>query len=113
EFENATQPRPSRNDAFFVRVALSKHELVSGSPSRPLNFAAFKELVAAHDGKIFDTIDEYRRDMANHSHLNFDRDTLDYLLPSAMSFTFLEGGFKRFCRQYLLHDEPLKTDDVR
>lgn len=112
-FENATQPRPSRNDAFFVRAAIAKHELVSGDPPRPLNDAAFKELVAAHDGRIFETIDEYRRDMGNHTHLNFDRDTLDYLLPSAMSFTFLEGGFNRFCRQYILPDEPLKTDDVR
>ena len=112
-FENATQPRPSRNDAFFIRAALGKHALVNGDPPRPLSDAAFKELVTAHDGRIFETIDEYRRDMANHTHLNFDRDTLDYLLPSAMSFTFLEGGFNRFCRQYILPDEPLKTDDVR
>ncbi len=112
-FENATQPRPSRNDPFFIRAALGKHELISGNPSRPLSDADFKELVNTHDGRIFDTIEDYRRDMANHVHLNFDRDTLDYLLPSAMSFTFLEGGFNRFCRQYILPNEPLKTDDVR
>ena len=112
-FENATQPRPSRNDPFFLRSALNKQELVSGDPPRPLSDAQFKELVATHDGRIFDTIEDYRRDMANHVHLNFDRDTLDYLLPSAMSFTFLEGGFNRFCRQYILPNEPLKTDDVR
>jgi uncharacterized protein YPO0396 len=112
-FENATQPRPSRNDPFFVRAALGKQDLVSGNPPRPLSDAEFKELVATHDGRIFDTIEDYRRDMGNHVHLNFDRDTLDYLLPSAMSFTFLEGGFNRFCRQYILPNEPLKTDDVR
>ena len=112
-FENATQPRPSRNDPFFVRAALTKDELISGDPPRPLTDAEFKELVATRDGRIFDTIEDYRRDMANHVHLNFDRDTLDYLLPSAMSFTFLEGGFNRFCRQYILPNEPLKTDDVR
>ena len=87
--------------------------MVSGDPPRPLSDAEFKELVATHDGRIFDTIEDYRRDMGNHVHLNFDRDTLDYLLPSAMSFTFLEGGFNRFCRQYILPNEPLKTDDVR
>lgn len=112
-FENATQPRPTRNDPFFLRTGLTKHDLVSGEPPRPLSDAQFKELVALHDGRIFDTIEDYRRDMANHTHLNFDRDTLDYLLPSAMSFTFLEGGFNRFCRQYILPNESLKTDDVR
>ncbi len=113
EFENATQPRPSRNDPFFVRDAITSDQLVSGAPARPLDYPAFKQLVADLDGKVFDTIDEYRRDMANHSHLNFSRDTLDYLLPSAMSFTFLEGGFNRFCRLYILPNEPLKIDDVR
>ena len=113
EWANSVQNAPARNDAFCIPDALGKNELLHGEPRRPLDHATFKELVKNNEGRIFDTIDEYRRDMANSSHLNFDRDTIDYLLPSAMSFTFLKGGFNRFCRQYVLPEESLKTDDVR
>ena len=39
--------------------------------------------------------------MSIPSHLNFDRGVIDYLLPAAMSFTFLRS-FNDFCRQYIL-----------
>lgn len=113
EWANATQNAPSRNDAFFVPTALAKSELVDAETKKPLDFAAFKELVKSHAGQIFDSFDMYRKTMANHNHLNFDRDTVDYLLPSAMSFTVMAGGFNRFCRSYILPEEPLKTADVR
>ncbi len=113
EWANAVQNSPTRNDAFYVPCALAKANLLDGESRRPLDYAAFRQLVKEQEGKIFDTIEEYRREMASGDHLNFDRDTVDYLLPSAMSFTFLKGGFNRFCRQYVLPEEPLKTDDVR
>lgn len=113
EWANALQNKPARNNAFFVPTALGKHEFLHGSPAKPLDYAAFRELVKAHAGTIFDGFEQYRKEMANSLHLNFDRDTVDYLLPSAMSFTLMSGGFNRFCRRYILPEEPLKTDDVR
>src|SRR5690606_1804033 len=54
---------------------------------------------------------EYLRDMANPSHLNFNKDVLQRLLPSAMSFTNLKS-FDDFCRQFVLPAEAVPVEDV-
>jgi len=57
-------------------------------------------------------MDSYRREMALPSHLNFDRGTLDYLLPTAMSFTFLKS-FNEFCRDYILPTHAIDIQPVK
>ena len=49
--------------------------------------------------------------MANPSHLNFNKDVLHRLLPSAMSFTNLKS-FDDFCRQFVLPAEAVDVESV-
>jgi uncharacterized protein YPO0396 len=112
EFESALRKEPSRYSPFFVPTSLTRDEFLDGD-RRPLDFSAFKQLVEdLHKGRIFNGSEEYRREMALTSHLNFDRPTLDYLLPAAMSFTFMDS-FNDFCRRYILPSEEVDIQSVK
>src|SRR6185437_15867237 len=65
-----------------------------------------------HAGRIFNGPEEFRREMALSSHLNFDRPTLDYLLPAAMSFSFMDS-FNEFARSYILPSENVDIQSVK
>ena len=100
---------------FFCLGALEKgdfvqHDVLDGK-RRPLDAAGFRALIESHEGRLFISSREYVRDMANATHLNFHRDVLDRLLPSAMSFTNLKS-FDDFCRRFVLPDEAVAVDDV-
>jgi uncharacterized protein YPO0396 len=100
EFDSAAQNQPNHKNGFFLPDRLEKSGWLHEDRT-PLDFAAFKRLVRDEGGTVFETMESYRREMGIPSHLNFDRLTLDYLLPAAMSFTFLRS-FNDFCRQYIL-----------
>lgn len=108
EYESAAQSQPNRKNGFFIPDGLARKDWLH-EDNTPLDFAAFRRMVLDHAGEIFDTMDSYRREMAIPTHLNFDRSTLDYLLPTAMSFTFLRS-FNDFCRQYIL---PIGVIDIQ
>lgn len=79
---------------------------------RPLEMAAFRHLIEKErDGRLFETQEQYLRDMANEQHLNFNRGVLSSLLPQAMSFTNLKS-FDEFCRRFILPDDKLNVADV-
>ncbi|HRJ73939.1 MAG TPA: ATP-binding protein, partial [Terrimicrobiaceae bacterium] len=100
EFDSAAQNQPNHKNGFFIPDRLEKTGWLHEDRT-PLDFASFKRLVRDEGGTVFETMESYRREMGIPSHLNFDRPTLDYLLPAAMSFTFLRS-FNEFCRQYIL-----------
>lgn len=100
EFDSAAQNQPNHKNGFFLPGRIEKTGWLHEDRT-PLDFAAFKRMVRDQGGTVFETMESYRREMGIPSHLNFDRSTLDYLLPAAMSFTFLRS-FNEFCRQYIL-----------
>jgi uncharacterized protein YPO0396 len=114
EFRNV-----SENDGhitpFYCPVALEKDHFIATSPEdgkrRPLDIIGFRQLIEKHGGRIFPSSREYLRDMCHTTHLNFNRDVLDRLLPSAMSFTNLKS-FDDFCRRFVLPGEAVPVDDV-
>jgi uncharacterized protein YPO0396 len=99
---------------FFCPAALEKTdfltEMEDGKP-RTSALPAFKRMIEAKGGRLFSSTREYLRDMANPSHLNFNKDVLQRLLPSAMSFTNLKS-FDDFCRQFVLPAEAVPVEDV-
>ena len=108
EFDSAAQNQPNRKDGFFVPCSMEKQDWLH--PDRtPLDSATFNRFVNDNGGTVFKTMDSYRREMGIPTHLNFDRAVIDYLLPAAMSFTFLRS-FNDFCRQYIL---PQGDVDIR
>ncbi len=100
EFESAAQNQPSRKEGFFFPAGISKTGWLNEDRT-PLDHKSFQKFVNESGGTVFKTLDSYRREMATPLHLNFDRAVIDYLLPAAMSFTFLRS-FNDFCRQYIL-----------
>ncbi|HXP60265.1 MAG TPA: SbcC/MukB-like Walker B domain-containing protein [Dongiaceae bacterium] len=78
----------------------------------PLELGAFRHRIEKErDGRLFETQEQYLRDMANDQHLNFNRAVLSALLPQAMSFTNLKS-FDEFCRRFILPDDKLNVADV-
>ena len=75
-----------------------------------LDLDGFRILIKKKDGETFRNVTEYRKRLADH--LNFHRDTIDFLMPSAMSFAFLPR-FDEFCRRYILQEEDIKIEPVR
>jgi len=71
----------------------------------------FRSFLDARGGRTFASTREDLRDMANGSHLNFNKDVLERLLPSAMSFTNLKS-FDDFCRRFVLPGEAVPVEDV-
>ena len=110
EFRN-TAENQGHIKPFVVYGPLTKADFLA-SDRRPLEAAEFKHLVEkARDGKLFETQEQYLRDMANDQHLNFNRTVLSSLLPQAMSFTNLKS-FDEFCRRFILPDDKLNVADV-
>ncbi len=116
EFESVAQNTPKITP--FLIPASAKRDDFLDAARVPLDFVAFRQWVEshvgrdAHTGRFFTGVDEYRREMALPSHLNFDRGTLDYLLPAAMSFTFMDS-FNDFCRRYILPAEAVDIQGVK
>ncbi|MFA7344627.1 MAG: SbcC/MukB-like Walker B domain-containing protein [Terrimicrobiaceae bacterium] len=111
EFDSAAQNQPNHKNGFFVPDRLDKSGWLHEDRT-PLDFAAFKRKVRDNAGTVFETMESYRREMGIPTHLNFDRSTLDYLLPAAMSFTFLRS-FNEFCRQYILPVGDVEIQPVK
>ncbi len=100
---------------FCCPASLEREDFLAVSPedgkSRTRSLAEFKSLIDARAGRVYASSREYLRDMANPSHLNFNKDVLERLLPSAMSFTNLKS-FDDFCRQFVLPGEAVPVEDV-
>lgn len=100
---------------FFCPAALEREDFLCRSENDgkhyPASMAEFKRLLDSHQGRVFSSSREYLRDMANASHLNFNQDVIQRLLPSAMSFTNLKS-FDDFCRQFVLPSEGIAVEDV-
>lgn len=116
EFESVAQHTPSIRP-FVLPAGVKRDDFLDGERV-PLDLVAFRQWAesmadsAGRTGRLFTGIDEYRRELALPSHLNFDRSTLDYLLPAAMSFTFMDS-FNDFCRRYILPAEAVDIRGVR
>ncbi|HWL53740.1 MAG TPA: SbcC/MukB-like Walker B domain-containing protein [Chthoniobacteraceae bacterium] len=100
EFESSAQNQPNRKEGFFFPKGIGKSGWLNEDRT-PMDHKTFHRFVTESGGMMFKTLDSYRREMASPLHLNFDRGVIDYLLPAAMSFTFLRS-FNDFCRQYIL-----------
>jgi len=110
EFASAAETQ-GKITPFFLPVALSRSDFLDDG-KRPLDYTAFKALAENHSGRIYpEGLDAYLRDMAQPTHLNFDRSVLRALLPTAMSFTFLKS-FNDFARQFILPADKLEVSDV-
>jgi uncharacterized protein YPO0396 len=111
EFDSAAQNQASRRHGFMIPRRLDKADWIDQFDF-PLDWSSFRDYVDECEGRVFDTMESYRREMALPSHLNYDRQTLDYLLPAAMSFTFLDN-FNKFCRNYVLPPDEVRIQEVR
>lgn len=114
EFRN-TSETDGNITPFYCPVALERANFLSVTPedgkTRTRSMAEFKALIDDKKGRVYASSREYLRDMANPGHLNFNKDVLERLLPSAMSFTNLKS-FDDFCRQFVLPGEAVPVDDV-
>lgn len=114
EFRNSSET-DGITTPFYCPAIMEKDDFLAVSPEdnqkRPLGQAAFRAMIEGRGGRLFASTREYLRDMANPSHLNFNKDVLERLLPSAMSFTNLKS-FDDFCRQFVLPGEAVDVDDV-
>ena len=114
EFRNTTE-----NDGncipFFCPEPLERADFLTvahdDGKSRTRTLAEFKAMIEQHGGRLFSSSREYLREMANPKHLNYNKEVLERLLPSAMSFTNLKS-FDDFCRQFVLPGESVPVDDV-
>ncbi len=96
---------------FFIPAALTRSDFLHPD-KRPLDYPAFKAFVESREGRLYaEGLEAYLRDMAQPTHLNFDRQVLRALMPSAMSFTFLKS-FNDFARQFILPADKLDVSDV-
>lgn len=111
EFESAARETPSRLTPFMIPASLTRDDFLSAD-RKPLDSIGFVKLLEHHSGRPFSGPDEFRREMALPTHLNFDRQTLDYLLPAAMSFTFMDS-FNDFCRRFILPAEDVDIQSVK
>ena len=114
EFRN-TAENDGVTTPFFCPCALERGDFLAISPEdgkpRTRTLADFRAFIEARGGRTFASSREYLRDMANGSHLNFNKDVLERLLPSAMSFTNLKS-FDDFCRRFVLPGEAVPVEDV-
>jgi hypothetical protein len=96
---------------FFIPAAFTRGDFLD-TEKRPLDYSAFKALAESREGRLYtEGLDAYLRDMAQPTHLNFDRAVLRALLPTAMSFTFLKS-FNDFARNFILPADKLDVSDV-
>lgn len=111
EYESAAREEANSKKPFYIPGSLGRAAFLTAE-KQPLDLASFRRMVHDDDGDVFETMDAYRREMSLPSHLNFDRGTLDYLLPAAMSFTFLRS-FNDFCRLYILPSDEVNIEHVK
>lgn len=110
EFASAAETH-GKVTPFFIPARLERGDFLDAE-RRPLDYAAFKAMTEAREGRCYpEGIEAYLRDMAQPVHLNFERGVLRSLLPTAMSFTFLRS-FNEFCRQFILPADKLDITDV-
>ena len=110
EFTSAAEAH-GKVTPFFIPVAFARGDFLD-TEKRPLDYSAFKALVESREGRLYtEGLDAYLRDMAQPTHLNFDRAVLRALLPTAMSFTFLKS-FNDFARNFILPADKLDVSDV-
>ncbi|MFA7234432.1 MAG: SbcC/MukB-like Walker B domain-containing protein [Terrimicrobiaceae bacterium] len=107
EFRSAAESH-GRVAAFVCDGRMEKADFLDGE-RRPLELPAFRALVKDRDGRVFETQEQYLREMAYR--LNFNREVLSTLLPTAMSFTNLKS-FDEFCRRYILPGGKIAVEDV-
>jgi uncharacterized protein YPO0396 len=113
EYHNTTE-NDGNTTPFYCPAKLERSDFLTVSEDgkqRPSPLAEFKRLIDSKGGRLFSSTREYLRDMANPSHLNFNKEVLHRLLPSAMSFTNLKS-FDDFCRQFVLPAEAVDVDAV-
>jgi len=105
-----TSETQSPEEEFFrIPERLERADFVS-EEGFALELDAFRVLVRKMDGELFRNVTEYRKRLGEH--LNFHRETIDFLMPSAMSFAFLPR-FDEFCRRYILQAEDIKIEPVQ
>jgi len=110
EFTSAAEAH-GKVTPFFVPAAFTRGDFLDAE-KRPLDYTAFKALAESREGRLYtEGLDAYLRDMAQPTHLNFDRAVLRALLPTAMSFTFLKS-FNDFARNFILPADKLDVSDV-
>ncbi len=110
EFTSAAENH-GRVTPFLIPSKLERSDFLDAQRV-PLEYAPFKALVESRQGRLYtEGLEAYLRDMAQPTHLNFDRNILRALLPSAMSFTFLKS-FNEFARQFILPSDRLDVRDV-
>ena len=110
EFTSAAEAH-GKVTPFFIPAAFTRGDFLDAE-KRPLDYTAFKALAELREGRLYtEGLDAYLRDMAQPTHLNFDRAVLRALLPTAMSFTFLKS-FNDFARNFILPADKLDVSDV-
>lgn len=108
EYANAEAQTPDE-EFFYVPMRLERSDFIAPE-GYALEADVFRRLVRREDGELFRNNSEYRKRLADG--LNFHRETIDFLMPSAMSFAFLPR-FDEFCRRYILQAEEIKIEPVQ
>lgn len=110
EFASAAEAH-GKITPFYIPESLARGDFLDAEKC-PLDYTAFKAFAEGREGRIYpEGIEAYLRDMAQPVHLNFDKNVLRSLLPTAMSFTFLKS-FNEFARQFILPADKLDVNDV-
>lgn len=104
-----TETQSPEEEFFRIPERLERSDFVTGD-GFALSLEGFRILARKKDGETFRNVSEYRKRLAEH--LNFHRETVDFLMPSAMSFAFLPR-FDEFCRRYILQAEDIKIEPVQ
>jgi len=108
EYASAETQTPEE-EFFRIPERLERTDFVSAD-GYAADLEGFRILLRQKDGESFRNVSEYRKRLGEH--LNFHRETVDFLMPSAMSFAFLPR-FDAFCRQYILQAEDIKIEPVQ
>jgi uncharacterized protein YPO0396 len=108
EYAN-TETQTPEEEFFRIPERLERSHFVT-SEGYAVDHDGFRILLRKTDGEAFRNITEYRKRLGEH--LNFHRETVDFLMPSAMSFAFLPR-FDEFCRRYILQAEDIKIEPVQ
>lgn len=108
EYANAEAQSPEE-EFFHIPESLERSDFITEA-GYALDLDGFRLLVRRQDGETFRNVTEYRKRLAEA--LNFHRETIDFLMPSAMSFAFLPR-FDEFCRRYILQAEDIKIEPVQ
>lgn len=114
-FRNAAENQ-GHIKTFFCDGTMSRDDFLAVSQAdgkkRPVEPAAFRHFIEKErDGRLFETQEQFLRDMANEQHLNFNRAVLDALLPQAMAFTNRKS-FDSFIRDFVLPGDQLDVNSV-